>query len=36
MHVRYVIEKLQQDKLLINLKKCTFMRSEFINLGFAI
>ena len=25
-HVRYVLEKLQQNKLLINLKKCSFFR----------
>jgi len=35
-HVRKVLEKLQQNKLLINLKKCTFLRKELIYLGFVI
>lgn len=35
-HVRYVLEGLQQEKLLTNLKKCTFMRSESIYLCFSI
>lgn len=35
-HVRKVLEKLQQNKLLINLKKCTFLEKEFIYLGFVV
>jgi len=35
-HVRKVLEKLQQNKLLINLKKCTFLQKELIYLGFII
>jgi len=35
-HVWKVLEKLQQNKLLINLKKCTFLQKELIYLGFVI
>lgn len=38
-HLRYVqkmLEKLQQNKLLINLKKCTFLQKELIYLGFVM
>eukprot|EP00253_Pinus_taeda_P027660 PITA_27660 len=35
-HVRKVLEKLQQNNLLINLKKCTFLQRELIYLGFVI
>eukprot|EP00253_Pinus_taeda_P026745 PITA_26745 len=35
-HVRKVLEKLQQNKLLINLKKYTFLQRELIYLGFVI
>eukprot|EP00253_Pinus_taeda_P033766 PITA_33766 len=35
-HVHKVLEKLQQNKLLINLKKCTFLQRELIYLGFVI
>lgn len=35
-HVRYVLERLQQEKFLINLKKCTFMRFDMVYLGFFI
>lgn len=35
-HVRKVLEKLQQNKLLINLKKCTFLQKELIYLGYVI
>ena len=34
--MRKVLEKLQQNKLLINLKKCTFLQRELIYLGFVI
>eukprot|EP00253_Pinus_taeda_P005588 PITA_05588 len=35
-HVRKVLEKLQQNKLLIKLKKCTFLQRELIYMGFVI
>ena len=35
-HIRRVFEKLQQNKLLINLKKCTFLQKELIYLGFVV
>ena len=35
-HVRRVLEKLQQNKLLINLKKCTFLQKELVYLGFVV
>lgn len=31
-----MLEKLQQNKLLINLKKCTFLQKELVYLGFVI
>eukprot|EP00253_Pinus_taeda_P002939 PITA_02939 len=35
-HVRSVLEKLQQNKLLINLKRYTFLQKELVYLGFMI
>ena len=35
-HLRYVLNKLQQEKLLINLKKCSFLKPELVYLGFFI
>ena len=35
-NLRYVLERLQQEKLLINVKKCTFMKTELVYLGFVI
>ena len=35
-HLRYVLERLQQEKLLVNVKKCTFMNPELVYLGFVI
>eukprot|EP00253_Pinus_taeda_P021142 PITA_21142 len=35
-HLQSVLRKLQQNKLLINLKKCTFFQREIIYLGFVI
>lgn len=35
-HVRRVLEKLQQNKLLINLKECTFLQKELVYLGFVV
>eukprot|EP00253_Pinus_taeda_P025067 PITA_25067 len=35
-HVWKVLEKLQHNKLLINLKKCAFLQKELVYLGFVI
>jgi len=35
-HLRLVLNILQQEKLLINLKKCTFMKKELVYLGFIL
>jgi hypothetical protein len=35
-HLAIVMKRLQQEKLLINLKKCSFMQTELIYLGFVI
>ena len=35
-HLQYVTKKLQQEKLLINLQKCTFMQEELVYLGLFI
>ena len=35
-HLKCVLEKLQQEKLLVNLKKCSFMKYELVYLGFFI
>ena len=35
-HLQYVMDKLQQEKLLINLQKCTFMQEELVYLGFVV
>ena len=35
-HLKYVLERLQQEKLLINMKKCSFMKNELEYLGFVI
>eukprot|EP00253_Pinus_taeda_P029988 PITA_29988 len=35
-HLQSVLRKLQQNKLLINLKKCTFFQRELVYLGFVI
>jgi hypothetical protein len=35
-HLAIVMRRLQQEKLLINLKKCSFMQTELIYLGFVI
>ena len=29
-HLKYVLEKLHQEKLLVNMKKCNFMKKEFV------
>ena len=35
-HLNYVLRKLHQEKLLVNLKKCSFMKKELIYFGFVI
>ena len=36
LHVRKVLQRLKEEKLLINLKKCSFMKEEIVYLGFVI
>jgi len=35
-HLNYVLQRLQQEKLLLNLKKFSFMKEELVYLGFII
>ena len=35
-HLKYILERLQQEKLLINMKKFSFMKNELVYLGFVI
>ena len=35
-HLKYVLRKLHQEKLLVNMKKCTFMKKELVYLGFVV
>ena len=35
-HVRQVLQILKEEKLMINLKKCSFMQEEIVYLGFVI
>ena len=35
-HVRAVLQRLKEEKLLVNLKKCSFMKEELVYLGFVI
>jgi hypothetical protein len=35
-HMRMVLRRLQQEKLLVNLKKCSFMKTKIVYLGFVI
>eukprot|EP00253_Pinus_taeda_P008365 PITA_08365 len=35
-HLNYVLQRLQHEKLLLNLKKCSFMKEELVYLGFVI
>ena len=35
-HLRCVLEKLKKENLLVNVKKCTFLRLEFVHLDFVI
>ena len=34
LHIRSVLERLREEKLLINLKKCSFFKRELVYLGF--
>ena len=36
MHIQKVFEKLREQKLLINLKKCSFVKKELVYLGFVV
>ena len=36
MHIRSVFERLREEKLLINLKKCSFPKRELVYLGFVV
>ena len=36
MHIHKVFEKLREERLLINLKKCSFVKKELVYLGFVI
>jgi hypothetical protein len=35
-HFKMVLKRLQQEKLLVNLKKCYFMKKKLVYLGFVI
>ena len=35
-HIRQVLQRSKEEKLLINLKKCSFMQEEIVYLGFVI
>lgn len=35
-HLRCVLEKLQSEKLLVNIKKCSFMKYELVYIGFVV
>ena len=36
LHIRRVLERLREEKMLINLKKCSFVKRELVYLGFVI
>lgn len=36
MPIRQVLQRLKEEKLLINLKKCSFMKEEIVYLGFVV
>ena len=36
MHIWKVFEKLKEENLLINLKKCSFVKKELVYLGFVV
>ena len=35
-HIRSVLERLREEKLLINLRKCSFVKKELVYLGFVV
>ena len=35
-HLKLVLRTLQKEKLLINLKKCSFLKKELVYLGFVV
>ena len=35
-HLKYVLDRLRKEKLLMNVKKCFFMKKELVYLGFTI
>ena len=35
-HLNYVLQKLQQENLLLNLKKCSFIKEDLVYLGFVV
>ena len=35
-HLKMVLRRLQREKLLVNLKKCSFMKTKLVYLGFVI
>ena len=36
LHIHKVLERLKEEKLLINLKKCSFVKRELVYLGFVV
>ena len=36
LHIHSVIKRLREEKLLINLKKCSFVKRELVYLGFVV
>ena len=36
MHVIFIFEKLREEKFLINLTKCNFMKMKLVYLGFVV
>ena len=36
LHIHSVLERLREDKLLITLKKCSFVKRELVYLGFVV
>ena len=36
LHIHSVLERLREEKLLINLKKCSFAKKELVYLGFVV
>lgn len=36
LHLRMVLQRLKEERLLVNLKKCNFMQKELVYLGFVI